>query len=74
MSKTSSQETMISDTYFLSRSLSNIYFGSSAPVLLNKRTRQACGQLHGIRTGFILHVDLVSNLDLVSKFSPFSHP
>jgi hypothetical protein len=58
---------------FLAWSLSNISLGSSTPALLNKRTHHACGQPHGIRTGFILREDLESNLDLVFKFSPLSH-
>jgi hypothetical protein len=72
ISKTLSQETIFSDADFLSWSLSNIPLGSFAPALLNKRTHRACGQPHESRTGFILRVDLESNLDLVSKFSPLS--
>jgi hypothetical protein len=73
MSKTLSQETMFSNVDFLPWSLCNIPLGSSTPALLNKRTSCACGQPHGIRTGFVLCVDLESNLDLVSKISPLSH-
>jgi hypothetical protein len=73
MSKTLSQETMLSNVDFLPWSLSNISLGYSTPALLNKRTSCACGQPHGIRTGFVLCVDLESNLDLVSKISPLSH-
>jgi hypothetical protein len=58
---------------FLPWSLSNIPLGSSTPALLNKRTHRACGQPHGIRTDFVLRVDLESNLDLVSKFSHLSN-
>jgi hypothetical protein len=53
--------------------LSNIPLGSFTPALLNKRTSCACGQPHGIRMGFVLCVDLESNLDLISKISPPSH-
>jgi hypothetical protein len=73
MSKTLSQETMFSNVDFLPWSLSNIPLRSSTPALLNKRTSCACGQPHRIRTGFVLCVDLESNLDLVSKISPLSH-
>jgi hypothetical protein len=51
----------------------NISLGFSTPAFLNKRTHRVCGQPHGIRTDFVLRVDLESNLDLVSKFSPLSH-
>jgi hypothetical protein len=57
---------------FLTWSLSNIHLGSCTPALLNKRTHRTCGQPHGIRTGFVLRVDLESNLDFVYKFSPLS--
>jgi hypothetical protein len=50
-------------------SLHYISLGPSAPVLLNKRTHQTCGQPHEIRTDLVLCVDLESNLDLVSMFS-----
>jgi hypothetical protein len=73
MSKTLSQEIMFCNADFLPWSLSNIPFGSSTPALLNKMTRRASGQPHGIRTSFVLRVDLESNLDWVSKFSPLSH-
>jgi hypothetical protein len=73
ISKTLSQETIFSNADFLPWSISNIPLGSSTPALLNKRTHRACGQSHGIRMGFVLRVDLESNLDLVSKFSPLSH-
>jgi hypothetical protein len=53
---------MVSNEYFASWSLSNIAFGSSAPILLNKRTREACRQPHGIHTALVLRVDFVSNL------------
>jgi hypothetical protein len=69
MSKTSSQETIVSNANFVLCSPHNISLESSAPVLLNKRTHQICGQPHEIRTGLILCVDLESNLDLVSTFS-----
>jgi hypothetical protein len=69
MSKTSSQETIVSNANFVLWSLHNISFGSSAPVLLNKRTHQTCGQPHEIRMGLVLCVDLEFNLDLVSMFS-----
>jgi hypothetical protein len=58
MSKTLSQETMFSNADFLPWSLSNIPLGSSTPTLLNKRTSSACRQPHGIRTGFVVCVDL----------------
>jgi hypothetical protein len=63
---------MLSNADFLPRSLSNIHLGSYALVLLNKRTCRACRQPHGIRTNFVLRVDLVSNLNLVSNVSPLS--
>jgi hypothetical protein len=71
--KTLSQKTIFSDADFLQWSLSNIHLGCSTPALLNKRTHHARGQPHGIRTDFVLRVDLESNLDLVSKFSTLSH-
>jgi hypothetical protein len=73
ISKTLSQETIFSNANFLVWSLFNIPLGSFTPALLNKRTHHACGQPHGIRTGFVLREDLESNLDLISKFSPLSH-
>jgi hypothetical protein len=73
ISKTLSQETIFSNANFLPWSVSNIPLGSSTLALLNKRTHRACGQPHGIRTDLVLRVDLESNLDLISKFSPLSH-
>jgi hypothetical protein len=73
MSKTLSQDIMFSNADFLPWLLSNIPLVSSTPALLNKMTRCTSGQSHGIRTGFVLRVDLESKLDLVSKFSPLSH-
>jgi hypothetical protein len=69
MSKKSSQETIVSNANFVLWSLHNISLGSSALVLLNKRTHQTYGQPHEIRTGLVLCVDLEPNLDLVSMFS-----
>jgi hypothetical protein len=60
ISKTLSQETIFSNADFLLWSLSSIPLGSSTPALLNKRTHRTCGQPHGIRTGFVLRVDLES--------------
>jgi hypothetical protein len=60
---------IFSNANFLPWSLSNIHLRFSTPALLNKRTHRT----RGIRTGFVLRVDLASNLDLVSKFSPLSH-
>jgi hypothetical protein len=68
ISKTLLQETIFSDVDFLLWSLSNIPFRSSTPALLNKRTHRVCGQPHGIRTAFVLRVDLESNLDLFLSF------
>jgi hypothetical protein len=56
---------MFSNADFLPWSLYNIPLKYSAPVLLNKRTLRAYGLPHGIRTGFVLRVDLVSNLEQV---------
>jgi hypothetical protein len=70
MSKTLSQETIVPNADFVLWSLHNISLGSFASVLLNKRTHETCGQPHEIRTGLVLCVDLVSNLDLVSMFPP----
>jgi hypothetical protein len=70
MSKTLSQEIIVPNADFVLWSLHNISLGSFASVLLNKRTHQTCGQPHEIRTGLVLCVDLVSNLDLVSMFPP----
>jgi hypothetical protein len=47
MSKTLSHE-IIPNVDFLSWNLSNVPLRSSAPVLLNKQTRRACRQPHGI--------------------------
>jgi hypothetical protein len=66
-------KTIFSNAVFLPWSLSNISLECSTHALLNKRTHHAYGQPHGIRTGFVLRVDLESNLDLFSKFSPLSH-
>jgi hypothetical protein len=56
----------------MSKTLFNNPLGVSTPVLLNKRTRRACKQPHEIHTYLVLRVDLVSNLDLVSRFAPLS--
>jgi hypothetical protein len=69
ISNTLSQKTIFSNADFLPLSLSNIPLGSSTQALLNKRTHHTCGQPQGIRAGFVLRVDLESNLDLVSKAS-----
>jgi hypothetical protein len=49
MSKTLSQETIVSNADFVLWSLHNTSLEHSAPVLLNKRTHQTCGQPHGPR-------------------------
>jgi hypothetical protein len=53
-----SRETIFYNANFLPWSLSNIPIGSSTLTLLNKMTHRTCGQPHGIRTGFVLRVDL----------------
>jgi hypothetical protein len=63
ISKTLSQETILSNADFLAWSLSNIPLGCSTPALLNKSTHRACGQPHEIHTGFVFREDLESNLD-----------
>jgi hypothetical protein len=69
--ETLSQETTISNSYFVLWSLSNVPLRSSATILLNKRTCWACGQPQRIRMDLVLRIDFVSesNSNRIAKMT-----